>query len=205
MKKLLTLSLVCAFAVIAATNLTSCGIMKDLNEAVTYPESYTLTYEITSADGSITTATKTVDGNGNVYVKWQGEEKLYVLSDGSYTIYLKDGNGIFTASGEERLTKKAVEEATSDIKKYAEESKKQFMPTAKKDGTGEVVGRTCDVYKIGVGTENNSAFYYYYVDVQTGICLRLEVKHTALGQEVDHNTETFICTQFATENITPLF
>ena len=100
--------------------------------------------------------------------------------------------------------KKVVDEKTAEVNAYSEESKKQFMPTAKLDGSDYVLGRECNVFKIGVGGKNNSAYYYYYADKVTGICLKLEVKHTALGQEVPHNTQTFVCTSFITENVQDL-
>ena len=194
----------CLFLGIATFTLSSCGIISKLENAVVYPESYSITYEITSKSGVVTTITKTVDALGNVYVCSSEEEKLFINDNGVYTLYRKSESGIFEEQTTERYTKNKVEELTAEIKTYAEESKKQFMPTAKKENQSEVLSRTCDVYKLGVGTQNNSAFYYYYVDVQTGICLQLEVKHTALGQEVAHNTETYVCVEFITENVQDL-
>ncbi|MBQ7356785.1 MAG: hypothetical protein IJW66_05210 [Clostridia bacterium] len=189
------------FAVFA---LSSCGILSKLNGAVKYPDAYSITYEVTSGDGRICTVKKTVDADGSVYVKSGDVERVYINDNGKYTLYERSEMGDFEAVGNDRYTETAVKAETAVIEPYAEETKKQFIPTAKLDGEGEILGRACDVYKIGVGTENNSSYYYYYVEREYGICLSLEVKNTALGEEVASNSETFICTEFITEGIEDL-
>lgn len=203
MKKLVTL-ITCAIALIATLTFSSCSIMKNLENAVIYPKTYSITYEVTTAEGIVKTLTKTVDEKGNVYTNNGESEQLFINSNGTYTLYQKDENGTFIANQTQKYTKKVVDEKTAEVNAYSEESKKQFMPTAKLDGRDFVLGRECNVFKIGVGGKNNSAYYYYYADKVTGICLKLEIKHTALGQEVPHNTQTFVCTSFITENVQDL-
>ena len=203
MKKLVAL-FTCAIALIATLAFSSCSIMKNLENAVIYPESYSITYEVTTAEGIVKSLTKTVDANGNVYTNNGENEQLFINQNGTYTLYERNETGAFVINESQKYTKKVVDEKTADINKYSEESKKQFMPTAKLSGSDFVLGRECDVYKIGVGGKNNSAYYYYYADKLTGICLKLDVKHTALGQEVPHNTEVFVCTFFCTENVQDL-
>lgn len=199
MKKLL-LGLLASCMVLAAS---SCGMLSKLSSSVTYPEAYEITYEVASSDGIVKTYSKTVDNDGNIYINADGQELLYVITGNSYALYVLDGNNGFVSTGQ-KYTHKAVESATSQIDEYAKESLKQFMPTAKQDGKQEVAGRSCQVYKLGVGGENNSAYYYYFVDEATGICLGVDVRYTALGQEVANSENTFICTNFETENVQPL-
>lgn len=186
---------------VSALALSSCGILSDLNNAVQYPEAYSLSYEVTSEDGTIQTVTKTVDESGNVYYKNADAEAIYIRMGSSYVKYVKNEAGAFEAISESKLTKKAVEDETAGIATYAEESKNKFMPTAKQESNREMLGRTCEVYKLGVGTEENSSYTYYYVDQETGICLGIEVVNTALGQNIAHDGASFVCVEFLLEDI----
>lgn len=203
MKRIISIIISSILAVTALT-LSSCNTLTELKDAVTYPESYSITYEVTSAEGIINTVTKTVDEQGNVYIRTSDKEQLYLVENDSYTLYEKNEEGTFKAVGNEKYTKKSVNEATDQISAYAEESKKQFMPTAKKEGDKELAGRSCHVFGLGVGNEDNGAYYYYYVDSETGICLGMEVRQTALGQELEYTGESFVCTEFVTESIEDL-
>ena len=78
MKKLVAL-FTCAIALIATLAFSSCSIMKNLENAVIYPESYSITYEVTTAEGIVKSLTKTVDANGNVYTKKQYRKKCQKL------------------------------------------------------------------------------------------------------------------------------
>ena len=197
MKKII----VCLLAICALLSFASCGILSDLNTAVTYPDEYSITYEVVASDGTISTIKKSVDKNGNVFYKDSTHEVIYLLEASSYVKYEKNADGVFVKHSGEKYTKKAVEEATSGIKAYAEESKNKFMPTAKQESDTEMLDRTCEVYKLGVGTENNSSYTYYYVDKETGICLGTETKNTALGNTVAYDGERFMCTEFLVDNI----
>ena len=199
--KSITKALICGVLIVIGLSFCSCDILFDLNDAVKYPEAYTLSYEVTSENGTVTTITKTVDENGNIYYRNADTEIVYIAEGSSYIKYEKKSDGSYAKMSSNKLTKKAVENETAGIKTYAEESKKQFMPTAKKENDAEMLGRACEVYKLGVGTENNSSYTFYYVDKITGICLGIEVKNTALGQSVDYDGETFVCTEFSVSNI----
>jgi len=203
MKKLRVIAL-CVVLIVSLLAMSSCGVIRELIGAVEYPDVYSLTYEITQADGTVHTITKTVDEDGNVYLKTADQERLYLKDGKNYTLYEKDENGVFVSSGDEKYTAKAVDEATSAIGDYAEQSKNKLMPTAKKSGEDEISGRSCEIYKLGVGNDDNGAYYYYFVDTETGICLGLEIHQTAMGYEVEGNGETFVCTEFITENVEDL-
>ena len=199
--KSITKPLICGALIVMGLLLCSCGILSNLNDAVQYPEAYTLSYEVTSENGTVTTITKTVDENGNIYYRNADTEIAYIAEGSSYIKYEKKSDGSYSKMSSNKLTKKAVENETAGIKTYAEESKKQFMPTAKQENDAEMLGRACEVYKLGVGTENNSSYTYYYVDKETGICLGVETHNTALGESVAYNGEGFTCIEFSTENI----
>lgn len=200
MKRFLAL-LACIALAFSAIALSSCGIISDLNNAVNYPESYTLAYEVTGADGTIVTIVKTVDGNGNVYYKNADVETVYILEGSGFIKYEKNEEDIFEKTSDVKLTKSAMENETSGINTYAEKSLNKFMPTAKQESDVEMLGRICEVYKLGVGNESNSSYTYHYVDKETGICLGVETKNTALGTAVPHNGESFICIDFSVADI----
>ena len=197
MKKII----VCLLAICALLSFASCGKLSDLNTAVTYPDEYSITYEVTASDGTISTIKKSVDKNGNIFYKDATHEVIYLRDSSSYVKYEKTADGVFVKNSDEKYTKKAAEEATSEIKAYTEESKNKFMPTAKQESDTEMFGRSCEVYKLGVGTENNSSYTYYYVDKETGICLGTKTKNTALGNEVAHDGASFMCIEFLVDNV----
>lgn len=200
MKRILALIL-CVVLGVSALALSSCNIISDLANAVTYPDSYLLSYEVTNADGTIFTITKMVDDNGNVYYRNADVEIVYILEGSGYVKYEKNEMGEFARTSDTKLTKTAMDNETKEICSYAEKSLNKFMPTATQEADAEMLGRVCEVYKIGVGDEDNSSYHYYFVDNETGICLGMEVKNTALGSNVPHNGESFICTEFTVGNV----
>lgn len=193
--------IVCTLLAACALSLCSCNTLSELQNAVRYPDAYTLSYEVTDSEGTVTTVTKTVDANGNVYYKDATKEAVYILDGSSYVRYQKNAEGIFEKLSDSKLSKKAVEAETAGIDTYAQESKMQFMPTAKQESDAEMLGRTVHVYKLGVGSESTGSYHYYYVDKETGICLGIEVKNAALGQQLPDDGESFICVVFETENV----
>lgn len=193
--------IVCFVMIASAFVLSSCDIVSDLSNAVRYPETYSLSYEITTEEGTIFTVTKTVDSDGNVYYRNADEETIYILEGSGYIRYENNNDGRFEKTSGVKLTKSVVETETAGINEYAEKSKDKFIPTASKESDTEKLGRVCEVFKLGVGTEDNSSYTYYYVDKETGICLGIETKNTALGTSLPHNGEGFICVSFELENV----
>ena len=200
MKKLFV-SVICVILAVCGLALSSCGIISELENTVSYPDSYRLSYEVTSAEGNITTVTKAIDKDGNVYYADSNKETVYISDGSAYVRYEKNDDGVFEELTGSKLTRDTLESETSGIKAYAEVSKMKHMPTAKKEGDKEMLGRTCEVYKLGVGNKDNSSYHYYYVDKETGICMGVEVKNIALGNSVAHNGESFICAEFTTDNV----
>jgi hypothetical protein len=65
---LIALSIILTLAIVTVS-FSSCGIISKVKNAVVYPDTYSITYEITTAEGLIHTVTKTVDEKGNIYFK----------------------------------------------------------------------------------------------------------------------------------------
>lgn len=202
MKKiiLIVLSIILTLALVAVS-FSSCGIISKVENAVTYPDTYSITYEITTAEGLIHTLTKTVDANGNIYFKNIDSEKLFINNGGAYTVYTKSYDGTFTAVDGAKYTREAVEKELELFASYAKQTTNKFIPTARKTGTKTVAGKTADVYKIGVNLLAVSFFHYYYVDQESGVCLGVEAINTVFGNEEKANEESFVCTEYITSNI----
>lgn len=203
MKKI-ALIVLAAILALTVAGFASCGIIEKVENAVTYPDTYSITYEITTADGLIHTLTKSVDENGNLYFKSIDSEKLFINNAGTYTLYEKNESGAFAAKDGAKYTRKAAEAEMSAFDEYSHRSTDQFIPTASKSGTDTVAGRTADVYKIGVNLLAVSFYHVYSVDTETGICLGISVDNTVFGGNAETNEETFICTEFITEGVSDL-
>ena len=194
----------CVVMAVAVLALSSCGIINKVDNAVVYPETYSITYEITTPEGLIHTMTKTVDESGNVYFKTTGEEQLFLNDNGSYTLYEKNADGVFSAVEGAKYTREAVENQVALFDQYAKQTTNKFIPTARRTGETTVAGRTADTYRLGVNLLAASFFHLYTVDQETGVCLEVSVQNKALGKEREANEETFVCIEFVTENVEDL-
>ncbi len=181
--------------------LTSCGIIDKVETAVVYPETYSITYEITTPEGLIHTINKTVDENGNVYFKSIDGESLFMKDTGAYVLYTKNSDGSFEAVEGAKYTREAVEKELASFDSYAKQTTNKFIPTARHTGETTIAERSADTYKIGVNLLAVSFHHLYHVDSETGICLGVEVVNKAFGVETKANEETFVCVEFITENI----
>lgn len=198
MKKIVSLIITLALTAMA---LASCGIIEKVENAVTYPDTYSITYEITTTEGLIHTITKTVDATGNIYFKGINDEKLFINNNGSYTLYKKGADGEFAKVEGAKYTAAAVEKELALFDSYAKQTTDKFIPTARRTGATTVAGRTADTYKIGANLLAVSFHHIYYVDQATGICLGVDVVNKTFGNETRDNEETFVCVAFVTENI----
>lgn len=59
-------------------------VLSDVMDMVTLPNQYRISYEIQSADGTITSLTKGADERGNGYFADNSGEVLYVVENGRY-------------------------------------------------------------------------------------------------------------------------
>ncbi|MBQ7378713.1 MAG: hypothetical protein IJW70_03420 [Clostridia bacterium] len=201
-KKILVYVLIgAAMAAFAGCDLPS---VSDVENMVTYPEQYSITYEVESKDGSVTEIRKIVDGEGNVYFKSGTTELLYIKDGNQYTEYSKNEDGVFVKFEGSTYVQTYVEQQTKQFTDLAEMSRNQMMPTAKKSGDTQVLGRQCFVYTITVGGEKTGVHYSYYVDKETGICLGYESGMSAAGFDLGADSDVFRCTEFVTENIDSL-
>ena len=190
----------------ALTSFVGCNLpsVSDVVDMVIYPEQYSIAYEVESKDGTVATVKKIVDGEGNVYFKSGTTELLYIKDGNQYTEYVKNESGDFEKNADSTYMQTYVVQKTNQFSDFAEMSRNQMMPTAKKSGTAEVLGRKCFVYTITVGGDKTGVHYSYYVDSDTGICLGYESGMSAVGFDLGADGDVFRCTEFVTENVASL-
>lgn len=209
-KKILTGAVCGAFLLTVLGGLTACGmfngnIADTVENSVTYPEQYSITYEAEDENGAVRTVTKTVDADGNIYFASGETEKLFVKDGDMYRLYQRDVDGEFVAAdGQTAYEQETVDSETSEFASFAEQSKNQFIPGMESSGEEEVLGRTCYVYGVKIGSDNNGISYAFYVDKETGICLGFESSMSAAGVALGADGEAFACTEFLTEEIPTL-
>lgn len=203
-----TKALILMLAAMALCTFVGCNLqlpsVEDVQNMVSYPEQYSITYEVTSKDGTVSMLQKVVDGEGNVYFKVGTKEELYVKDGNQYTLYAQNEDGVFEAFAGSTYVETYVEQQMAQFAKYAEMSRNQMMPTAEKSGVTEVIGRECYVYTLKVGGDKTGVRYDYYVDKETGICLGYESGMSAAGFDLGADSDVFRCTEFVTENVASL-
>lgn len=194
------------FTVLALFSLSSCELPSadDINDSVEFPESYSIMYQVKNKEGVIKTVIKTVDSEENVYFKSGKEELLFIKSSESYTEYKKDSDGAFVATEDISVDESYIEKATEEIKEYAEQSKKQYIPGMKSRGEQELLGRNCKVFGIKLGGDSHNVSYSYYVDEETGICFGFESDMLLADNSVPTDDTMFTCTEFITKDIPSL-
>lgn len=211
-KKILTAFIGGALILAMLCGLAACGynifdndIVDTVNTSVTIPEQYSISYEIQDATGVVRTMTKTVDADGNVYFAYGEVEKLFIKDGELYQLYQKNVNGEYQATGVQAAYNQTfVDSETADFLAFAEQSKKQFIPGIESTGEKEMAGRTCYVYGVTLGNENNGVSYSFYVDKETGICLGFESSKAAAGVDLGIDGQVFTCTEFITDDVPAL-
>ena len=182
MKKIAKLGLnVLVLALAGLLALTGCSaksvgeLTQTILQAVTLPESYSIAYEVTDAEGSIRTVKKTVDAAGNVYFA-DGEQEL---------LFLRQQDGTDLDAEGARHTAQAVDEATAAFADCAERSRQQFMPGMEQGDDQQVLGRSCRTYHVQVGTESTGIRYTLIVDAETGVCMGWQESAETMGHALD--------------------
>lgn len=67
-------------------------------------------------------------------------------------------------------------------------------------GEEEIAGRMCDIYSVTVQFVNFEQTFYYSVDRETGVCMKLVSDKNISGTELG-GEEGFTCVRFDTEQV----
>lgn len=199
------ISILLAGAVLLGLSGCDSDIARTINESVTLPEQYSITYEVETTTGEVRTVRKIQDADGNVYFLSGNEEMLFIKDGDLYALYEKDFSGEYVARGIQAAYNEAyVDSVSAEFLDYAERSIKKFIPGIEQTGEQEVLGRTCLVYGVTVGAESTGVTYTFFVDKETGICMGWDEIKKVSGHDLGTDGEEFTCTEFVTENIPSL-
>lgn len=192
---------------VALLGLSGCDsdIASTINESVTLPEQYSITYEVETATGEVRTVRKIQDADDNVYFLSGNKEMLFIKDGDLYALYEKDSSGEYVARGIQAAYNEAyVDSVSAKFLDYAERSIKKFIPGMEQTGEQEALGRTRLVYGVTVGAESTGVTYTFFVDKETGICMGWDETKLVSGHDLGTDGEVFTCTEFVTENIPSL-
>ncbi len=160
------------------------------------PDSYTITYNVTEKDESITcSVTKTNegvlidigDGDPILFIRNEEKEGYDMYSKGSESSYTKmDMGGVVITDA---IVNQSLVSFSGWFTAYQSRSEQLVA-----DGTGNVADHECYKYKY---IESEDSYAMYYTDIKTGVCLKYE-PFNIKDEEFNY---TFECTEFKTENI----
>ena len=173
------------------------SIGQTINDSITLPETYSITYEVESAIGEIHTVAKLRDADGNIYFRSGNEEMLFVADGSNYVLYERTSDGSFVASDSDAVYNETyVDSVTEEFLQYVEKSKDQFIPGMEESSSQEMLGRTCLAYSVKVGTDSTAVTYTLLVDEETGICLSWEENKQIAWHDLPADSDTFHCVEF---------
>lgn len=159
------------------------------------PDQYFISYKIVDEDGEISTISKAVDGQGNIYYKSENEY-LFLKNENDYTMYQME-NGHYIEQKEETYPSVSVKKITEDFDAYVKKADLKTNGIAEYEGEEDIEGRKCDVYSITVKIVNFEQKYTFAVDQETQICMKWVSEKNISGHE-EAGDESFICTRFDT-------
>lgn len=162
------------------------------------PRQYFITYEITDEKGIISTISKAVDSEGNIYYK-NTEEYLFINNGNDYILY-KPVNGKFEPCANEKYGLNYIDELTKEFNTYTDKLNFLNMSAIKYIGESVISDRPCDIYSVSVGFINFKQQYTYAIDKETFACLSCESKKDISGSKLSGG-ENFLCVRFNTNNI----
>jgi len=178
------------------------GYSQDAEGTVLYiaklPEQYFITYEASDKDGVVTTVSKAVDADGNIYYK-ADEEYLFLREGENFILYQREGEA-FIKQEDKKYQTVYVENLTERFENYVKKANLNTGGITKLIGEEEVAGCKCNIYEIVVKVFNFEQRYQFAVDQQNYICLSWKSIKNISGYD-EMGDESFLCTRFDTEEI----
>lgn len=93
-----------------------------------------------------------------------------------------------------------VEELTKGFDEYLDKASLTVDGVFERTGEEEIAGRMCDIYSVTVQFVNFEQTFYYSVDRETGVCMKLVSDKNISGTELG-GEEGFTCVRFDTEQV----
>ncbi|MEA4832911.1 MAG: hypothetical protein VB118_09905 [Oscillospiraceae bacterium] len=163
---------------------------------------YSVTYNFTYYENNEETGTAVVS------IKKNETGYYYELNDGGEFMYLKEGDGYVLCTKDEETGKFSKLEGitlTEDEVKNSAEAVFSFMSyyqdyedDLSSKGTDTVCGRTCDKYVLNAADWGVSSTIEFYIDKDTGVCLKYSVEASANGERGGFD---YVCTEFSLANV----
>ena len=117
-----------------------------------------------------------------------GAMKILYLKNGDVFDVYTDWSGEGFGTSNMTMTENEVMESFPYF--YMFDNVRELYDNVKKDGTETIAGRNCDIYKVTVSADGQSASFYYSVDRQTGIFMK-----SVMGPAIME------CTEFKTSGV----
>ena len=161
---------------------------------------YSITYKYTvsgSPESLVATSTRTSEG---YYYNYGGMEALFIKNGDKYDTYQGSAeDGFVKVDFIDPVTQKELEDEMAFnlvfgfMNQYADNTSNM-----KKSGTATVADRDCDKYTFSYSGIGGAVKYSYYIDKETGVCLKWNYDAAAGGQTA---ALTFECTEFKTSGV----
>ncbi len=162
---------------------------------------YSITYKMTYNEKGVESTSYQVKmmHNSEGYFIYMGEDSgmLYIKNGENYDLYIGD-----STNGYEYL--EGVSYTEEEVKSYAQaflgymSAYSQFEDGLNKKGTETIAGRSCEKYSYEFTWLGSKLNYDYYIDKETGVCMKYYVEGSYQGEGGNYQYE---CTEFKTSGI----
>lgn len=196
-KKIIAISVLLIMVIMC---FSSCGLLNFANQvinSVSYQDEYLIEYQISNDNGTVTSISKGVDAQGNVYYRDENGEYLYIKNNIAYEEY-KSQYGAFVST-ENTYTQEKVEELTKGFNTYAEKSREKFTGKYVEGEKIEFQGKECTEYTLKLNIVFYTQTYKMLVEDETGVCLKYYGTSKVFFFETGKSG--FECVKYETENL----
>jgi hypothetical protein len=164
--------------------------------------SYSVTYKFTYFENGEETESMTVllkkNEEGYYFNLYDGQEIMYLKEGDEYIVCMKDEeNGPFKKIDGYTMTEDDVKGSAEMVLTYMS-FYSDYIDDLSNDGEETVCGRSCDKYFFDASEMGVSSKVEFYIDKETGVCLKYSVDASADGESGGFKFE---CTEFSLENV----
>ena len=156
---------------------------------------YSVTYQYSVGGAGVALVVTGIRTSEGYYYSISGMETLYIKNGNNYDKYFNYGTGYIQDDGS--FTQAQVESDMSLITEFMTQYVGDISGM-KKEGTATVAGRSCDKYSFSGAGVGAAMRYFYYIDKETGVCLKWDYDASVGGENF---SVTFECTEFKTSGI----
>ena len=130
------------------------------------------------------------------YIDTITNKVMYIKNGDTYDTYLSGNDGFYLVDFLEPKTEEEVEKTNSMVYSYM--TQYDGASGLNKTGSETVAGRSCDVYKGGAVGFGMAIGASYYIDKETGVCMKFTYD---VATEGGMGSMTFECVEFKTSGV----